>query len=217
MPIDLAPFPEPLHEALRWLEQSARLPFAVSVDDLARQHLPLIEHLERLGAGPADIAAVFEQCGIKGGPFKPATISKAISRAKRAARQPDHSSAIGDKSQRQQRSGACERTVANGTADRRRSRAAEASARAASDGGDDERSAATADEPRLPVAHDGAPRHEMTIGGKSSRLSAEDGNSRQIAALRGFGRAASAESDVFDRARQVGRAMNKLSGESNDE
>jgi hypothetical protein len=57
----------------------------------------------------------------------------------------------------------------------------------------------------------------MTIGGKSYRLSAEDGDSRQIAALRGFGRAASAESDVFDRARQVGRAMNKLSGESNDE
>jgi hypothetical protein len=217
MSINLSAFPEPLHEALRWLEETARLPFAVSVDDLARQHLPLIEHLERLGAGPADIAAVFEQCGIKGAPFKPATISKAISRAKRAARQPDHSSAIGDKSQRQQRSGESELAVANGADGQCYSRAAEASARAASDGGDEEPSAATADGLRPPVAHDGAPRHGMTIGGKSSRLSAEDGNSRQIAALRGFGRAASTESDVFDRARQVGRAMNKLSGESNDE
>jgi hypothetical protein len=217
MSINLSAFPEPLHEALRRLEQSARLPFAVSIDDLARQHLPLIEDLERLGAGPADIAAVFEQCGIKGRPFKPATISKAVSRAKRAARQPDHSSAIGDKNQRQQRSGESELAVANGAADQRRSGAAEASARAASDAGDEERSAATADGPRPPVAHDGTPRHGTAIGGKNCRLSAEDGNSRQIAALRGFGRAASAESDVFDRARQVGRAMNKLSGESNDE
>jgi hypothetical protein len=217
MSINLAAFPEPLHEALRWLEQVARLPFAVSVDDLARQHLPLIEHLERLGAGPADIAAVFEQCGIKGAPFKPATVSKAISRAKRAARQPNHSSAIDDKSQRQQRSSESEFAVANRAAGQRRSGAAEASSRAAFDGGNDERSAATPDGPRPPVADDGAPRHGMTIGGKSYRLSAEDGDSRQIAALRGFGRAASAESDVFDRARQVGRAMNKLSGESNDE